>query len=154
MTLCTTVLHIQHVVSPDDQPLESTEATIIANPNSWSQHSESPQPSTPIIPSSNPNRRSGLGFDYKDDPIGDANLSVDTEQPRYSSAPESSAEAVSSSRSVKPPILPRRNPPVRPGAARGTTVEEGGLVDEEEVVKKRASDYLQAAGEEGEKRQV
>ena len=198
----------QHTESPEEPRLqnveEDAEVTIIFNPHSFSSNSsQSPQPSTPatgaaaeITTSSSPNRRSGSGFDYKDDPVGDkAYLAAQyyIEQPLGSSPPSSSVasgrsgsggseDAGLSSGSGAPPLPPRvllkpSHLPRTGGSGTEQKSSKGGgpkkqtggswkperrqrerkeseEEDDEDGMKRRASEYLQAAQEEGEKRQV
>ena len=120
-------MHLQHTQSPEHvqvHELQSTEATIIANTHSLSQTSDSPQPSTPAA--SSHQRRSGLGFDYRDDPVGDAYLSdqyTEQLQPRSMSGQSSPVHGRSesshspgnrqtSSPHLTVPSLPPRGPPM------------------------------------------
>ena len=193
----------QHTESPEEPRLqkveEDAEVTVIFNPHSFSSHSsQSPQPSTPatgaaaaITTSSSPNGRSGLGFDYKDDPVGDrAYLACSIEQQPLGSSPQGSSVASGRSGSGgseddagfgAPPLPPRvllkpSHLPRTGGSGREQKSRRGGgprkwtggswkpetrqrerkesEEDDEEGTKRRVSEYLQAAQEEGEKRQV
>ena len=203
-SLSTCLCFEQHAESPEEQQVEDGEVTIIVNAHSLSSHSSlSPLPSTPaagaVTPpitasSSGPNRRSGLGFDYKDDPVGDRaymDTQYSTEEP-LGSSPQSSSVVTGSGGSEAAPGLPSAPPPLpprvlltpsgthstrgsgreqqsrtmrdgpgkqtsgsgKPGTRRRRERKESEEEDEEEGMKRRVSEYLQAAQEEGEKRQV
>ena len=129
------------------------------------------------------NRRSGLGIDYKGDPTGNTHsseqlLSTSAQSgstpSRPSSGQGSENRRITLSHLTVPPLpprvlLPRTTPEPHPSCEKElhgavsshhcsrdwkTTGSQGRGEDEEEEVEKRACVYLQAAKEEGEKRQV
>ena len=163
------------------------EATIIANPYSLSQSSDFP-PSSATNTTTEQNglnsRRSGLGIDYKGDPIGNTHsseqlLSTSAQSGSVPSRPSSgqssdNRQQITLSHLTVPPLpprvlLPRTTPEPDPSCEKELhgavlshrcnrgwkiTGSQGGGEDEEEEVERRACVYLQAAKEEGEKRQV
>ena len=72
--------------------LQDADSTVIANPHSWAQSSSSPLP-PPATAEQNKNiRKSGLGFQYKDDPIGDAYLTAQYKEEPLSTRTQSSRQ--------------------------------------------------------------